>query len=292
MGLIPVSWDASTVCLSAQAVLKWREYERLVLSAFEHGDDIHLYYNMLSFLAKGRTLERHFGSPYFAYVLGVFTVLTSATYVGLEMLLSEILHDKQHYKTCAIGFSGVIFALKVLTTSYWETGHRRYVTQKYLTYHKYPEILSSLLRYFGLRVPGKFAVWFELLAIQLMVPNASFVGHLAGILVGVIYTQGPLKFLMDLPINAIGLVSGPRTSRPRGRSDWGSGTSGYRPPPPQPNTYVWNDGSDINDADYDEAIRRSYEILRNDTAPMTFPESAPSDPDEIRRRRLNRFNVA
>ena len=129
MGLIPVSWDAHTVCLSAQAVLKWREYERLILSAFEHGDDIHLYYNMLSFLAKGRSLERHFGSPYFAYLLSVFTVLTSATYVGLEVLLSEVLHDKQHYKTCAIGFSGVIFALKVLTTSYWETGYRRCYTQ-------------------------------------------------------------------------------------------------------------------------------------------------------------------
>ena len=94
-------------------------------------------------------------------------------------------------------------------------------------------------RYFGIRVSGKYAVWLELLAIQLMVPNASFVGHLAGILVGVSYTQGPLKLLMDLPINAIGLVSGPQTTQSRSRSDWGSGVSGYGQPPrapPQPTT--------------------------------------------------------
>ena len=271
MGLIPVPWDAVTVCLSAQAVLKWREYERLVLSAFEHADDLHLYYNMLSFLSKGRTLERHFGSPYFAYLLSVFTVLTSATYVGLEVLLSELLHDKQHYKTCAIGFSGVIFALKVLTTSYWESGHRRY---------------------FGIRVPGKYAVWVELIAIQLMVPNTSFVGHLAGILVGVAYTQGPLKFIMDLPIYALGFVSGPQvTAQTRSFSDWGSGVSGYGAA--QPSTYGWRVGSDINDADYDEAIRRSYETLQNEDAPRPFnPDFMQPDQDEIRRRRLNRFNVS
>jgi rhomboid domain-containing protein 1 len=190
--------------------------------------------------------------------------------VGLEVLLSELLHDKQHYKTCAIGFSGVIFALKVLTTSYWESGYRRY---------------------FGIRVSGKYAVWVELIAIQLMVPNTSFVGHLAGILVGVAYTQGPLKFIMDLPIHAIGFVSGPQMAQPRSYSDWGSGVSGYGAA--QPSTYGWRVGSDINDADYDEAIRQSYETLQNEDTPRTFnPDDMQPDQDEIRRRRLNRFNVS
>ena len=70
--------------------------------------------------------------------------------------------------------------------------------------------------------------------------------------------------------------------------------SGYGQPPrapPQPTTYGWNVGNDISDADYDEAIRRSYETLREDTGPTTFPESAPPDADEVRRRRLNRFNL-
>ncbi|XP_032783915.2 rhomboid-related protein 4 [Daphnia magna] len=269
MGFIPVSWDAVTVCLSAQAVLRWREYERLVLSAFEHGDDLHLYYNMLSFLSKGRSLEQHFGSPYFAYLLTVFTVLTSATYVGLEVILSELFDDKQYLKTCAIGFSGVIFALKVLTTSYWDTGYRRY---------------------FGFRVSGKYAVWVELVAIQLMVPNTSFVGHLAGILVGIAYTQGPLKLVMDLPIQAVGLFNRPLATPTRSRSNWGSGVSGYGTAAGQP--YGWNTTNDINYADYDEAIRRSYETLQTEeTSGIINPDSAPLDQDEVRRRRLNRFNI-
>lgn len=269
MGLIPVSWDAVTVCLSAQAVLRWREYERLVLSALEHGDDLHLYYNMLSFVSKGRTLEQHFGSPYFAYLLIVFTVLTSATYVGLEVLLSELFDDKQYLKICAIGFSGVIFALKVLTTTYWETGYRRY---------------------FGIRVSGKYAVWVELIAIQLMVPNTSFIGHLAGILVGVAYTQGPLKLLMDLPIQGLALFSRPQAIPARSHSNWGSGVSGYGPATGQ--TYGWNITNDINHTDYDEAMRRSYETLRTEeTQGIIHPENTLLDQDEVRRRRLNRFNV-
>ena len=271
MGLIPVPWDAASVCLSAQAILKWKEYERLVLSAFEHGDDIHLYYNMLSFLSKGRSLEQHFGSPYFAYLLAVFTVLTSGAYVGLEVLATELTGDRQHYKTCAIGFSGVIFALKVLTTHYWETGQYR--------------------RYFGIRVSGKYAVWLELVAIQLMVPNASFVGHLAGILVGVAYTQGPLKFIMDLPFNAVTEMTRdrPEIRRPPTNSNWGSGVSGTRPTPtqPPPSSYGWNGGV-VDDADYDEAIHRSYATLQEEesTRPAPFFED---DPDEVRRRRLARF---
>ena len=254
MGLIPVSWDAASVCLSAQSVLKWREYERLILSSFEHGDDLHLYYNMLSFMVKGRTLEQHFGSIYFAYLLSIFTLGTSCVYVGLEVLLSDVLEDRSYYKQCAIGFSGVIFALKVLTTHYWEQGHRRY---------------------FGVRVPAKHAVWAELVLIQLMVPNASFIGHLSGIIVGVLYTSGPLKLLMDLPISLLSLLQPSEVY-----NDWGSGVSG-RSQPSTGRPYGWS----VSDEDYDEAIRRSYETLDNEGMSMNSAEM-----DEIRRRRLERFS--
>jgi len=270
MGLIPAAWDTATVCLSAQAVLRWREYERLVLSSLEHADDTHLYYNMLSFIVKGKSLEQRFGSPYFAYLLCIFTVLTSAIYVVLQVLLTEFTNDYQYYKTCAIGFSGVIFALKVLTTHYSERNYQRY---------------------FGILVSDKYAVWLELLAIQLMVPNASFIGHLAGILVGILYTQGPLKLIMDLPILAFSYFRSENYHSQH--TSWGSGVSG---------TY-----SDVADADYDEAIRRSYETMWDEStttdnvSPDEYDvilqqsfESLQDDetnPDlvEIRRRRLARF---
>jgi hypothetical protein len=80
-------------------------------------------------------------------------------------------------------------------------------------------------------------------------------------------------------------------AQPRSFSDWGSGVSGYGAA--QPSTYGWRVGSDINDADYDEAIRQSYETLQNEDTPRTFnPDDMQPDQDEIRRRRLNRFNVS
>jgi len=50
----------------------------------------------------------------------------------------------------------------------------------------------------GFPIWSKYAVWAELVLIQLISPNASFVGHLAGILVGLAYIHGPLKYLVEL----------------------------------------------------------------------------------------------
>ncbi len=52
------------VCIGAGAV--WHkfqsEWSRLILASFWHVDDIHLYYNMVSLLIKGRELEPRLGA--------------------------------------------------------------------------------------------------------------------------------------------------------------------------------------------------------------------------------------
>ena len=53
---------------------------------------------------------------------------------------------------------------------------------------------------------ARYAVWVELLVIHLLVPRSSFAGHLAGILVGLLYTCGPLKTVVDLLDWALCLV--------------------------------------------------------------------------------------
>lgn len=76
---------------------------RTVASAFYHGDMIHLAYNMSSLLWKGGHLERTMGGPRFAALTAMFVVLTGfiAVVVSLSLSLSS---------SCAIGFSGVLFA--------------------------------------------------------------------------------------------------------------------------------------------------------------------------------------
>lgn len=166
-----------SVCLSAWYILYNKQWLRLVLSPFFHLDDWHLYYNMISFSIKGRSLEKRYGSGYFLVLILVFSICCSLMIVGVEYTAFLLLNNKQYLRNCGAGFSGVIFALKVLTTHYLPNG-----TVHFLNF---------------LPVPSKYIYWVELISISLMVPNASFAGHFAGILVGLLFIYGPLKYLID-----------------------------------------------------------------------------------------------
>ncbi len=72
---------------------------------------------------------------------------------------SDYFHDPTYLHQCAVGFSSVIFALKVVVNSYE----------------------SGVLGFFD---P---TVWFEVVLIQILVPNASLIGHVAGVVAGFTY---------------------------------------------------------------------------------------------------------
>lgn len=237
MGIINPPWDRYAVCLSAEAILRYKDYSRLVLSVIEHADDIHLYHNMASFLLKGRSLETRYGSKKFLILLCILTLATSGIYVGLAYIALEVTYDYSYMRQCAIGFSGVLFALKVLTTYYEGDAYR--------SIH-------------GVYVPAKYAVWAELVIIHLLVPRASFMGHLAGILAGLAYVFGPLKHIVNA-INSIG-SSGPMNTH---RSNHYS------------SSYTYHHGTAHNSG-------YSYQGDQD--------EGSAYDQDEIRRRRLNRFS--
>ncbi|XP_020831149.1 rhomboid-related protein 4 isoform X1 [Phascolarctos cinereus] len=170
--LKPSNW----LCLSVESCYKGKDWQRLLLSPFHHADDWHLYFNMVSMLWKGLTLERRLGSIWFAYIIAVFSMLTGVVYLALEYTVAELLDQPAFKLYCAIGFSGVLFALKVLNNSYNPGGHTNVM---------------------GMYIPNKYACWVELVMIHLLSPNASFAGHLAGIIVGLMYTLGPLKRIME-----------------------------------------------------------------------------------------------
>lgn len=52
-------------------------------------------------------------------------------------------------------------------------------------------------------VPTRYAAWIELVLIHLLVPNASFMGHLSGILAGLLYTSTPVGTIMDEFISSL-----------------------------------------------------------------------------------------
>ena len=160
-------YEISRTAISAAKMLSLAPFSPLWLqvgigSQLLHLDDMHIYYNSLSFLHKGAQLEhpRACGAARFAALLAVLTAATPVFYVALAALGSTFMPGL--YAQQAVGFSGVIFALKVVLQA---DGSGE-------------EVVG------GVRVPAKLAAWAELVVIQLVTPNASFLGHLAGIFAG------------------------------------------------------------------------------------------------------------
>lgn len=140
---------------------------RIFLSSIIHADDMHLYYNMLSLSWKGIKLETSMGSEAF-FVLLLFSLTVSHT---VMVIMSTFLHfaafnnSVSSFNSCAVGFSAVLFALKYVLNSQEE----------------------GSTNVFGIAVLTKYACWIELVMISVLTPNASFLGHLAGIFSGVLY---------------------------------------------------------------------------------------------------------
>ena len=65
-----------------------------------------MYILFSSKMCVGISLERRFGTFYFAYLIAVFSLLTNATMVGLNWALAEALQDDSYIVSCAAGFSG------------------------------------------------------------------------------------------------------------------------------------------------------------------------------------------
>lgn len=168
-------------CISVQKVWFEKQWKRIFLAPFFHSGDMHLYFNMASFIWKGISLEKYFGSTYFLYMIAVFSMATNFVYIAINLALAELLDQWSFVQSCAVGFSGVIFALKVVTT------------------HLEPPGMTRVMGMFP--VPMRLACWVELILISVLFPNVSFVGQLSGILVGLAFVSGPLRAMMDLPFS-------------------------------------------------------------------------------------------
>ncbi|EJW78842.1 hypothetical protein WUBG_10251 [Wuchereria bancrofti] len=96
------------MCLLPSRILYRSEWLRMLASTVMHVDDMHLYFNMISLLWKGRRLEPWLGSNRFLLLLAVFAVATNCTMVGLSYLADEVFsfNGGGYMNQCAVGFSG------------------------------------------------------------------------------------------------------------------------------------------------------------------------------------------
>jgi len=180
--MIQVPWNAEDVCISAAKIFKYKDWRSFLLSNFEHGSDMHLYYNMISFILKGSYLEPIYKTPNFVLLLVILSFGCNAMYGCLGYMLMQLTGDYKYFTTCAIGFSATLFALKVIVIC---------------------EERDRLHNINGFQVPSKLAVWVELILIHLLVPNSSFMGHLGGILIGCLYSYTCFGEIIDNMIHSI-----------------------------------------------------------------------------------------
>ena len=141
---------------------------------------MHIGFNMMSFFSQGRFLERQLGSIAFAVLILQLVVSCGLGYVSLAWLAvnNPFRRSTQQFWACAAGFSGVLFALMALM-SVRVPGRHSYLC--------------------GVKVPKLAAPWILLVAIQLILPSVSLLGHLSGLLIGYVFAFRPGSLLILPP---------------------------------------------------------------------------------------------
>lgn len=159
------------VCLQPQRVVFSGQLWRLLTAPLVHAGPLHLVLNMSAWVPLGASLERQVGSVQFAHLALLFALLGGSLHAAAGASGGAA--------ACAVGLSGVIFALLVVET------------------HLSPAPTRSLL---GLvHIQARYYPLALLLLLQLLLPDASFLGHLAGVLVGYAYAWGWLNWAVLPP---------------------------------------------------------------------------------------------
>lgn len=165
-----VSETVQDVLISPNSVIYERQYSRLFFGQMEHASDFHLYYNVMSLIWKGYYIERTVGFRRYSAMMIVFILACGLGTVYTNYFIYLVTSKQNYYSDGVIGFSSVIFAMKIVLSSYDPTA----------------EINVGGLG----RMAMNIGAWFELVLCSLFNPYASFIGHLVGILVGYEYTKG------------------------------------------------------------------------------------------------------
>ena len=136
---------------------------------------MHIGLNMMSTSAISSLIEKRRGTLHHLFCTLWAILLTSLLYITAAYLGYHLLGHTDLMYQHALGFSGVIFYMSVLECNLS------------------PNQARSL---FGFAtVPAYLYPWVLLFLLQFIMPNLSFMGHLAGILVGYLELYGFLTFL-------------------------------------------------------------------------------------------------
>lgn len=143
------------------------QHWRIITSAFSHISVIHLVFNMSALWSLGVVEQlghMGLGAQFYLHYTLILIVLSGLLVIGAYHVLIQRFKLEHFRRVTAVGYSCVVFG--------WMT----------ILSVKQP---SSSLNLFGfLSLPISFAPFESLVFTSIIVPQASFLGHLSGIIVG------------------------------------------------------------------------------------------------------------
>jgi membrane associated rhomboid family serine protease len=154
-------------------------YDRVLFAQISHESLVHLALNMSS-LVSLHTLESSLGCAQFLKLIITLLFLSAAVMLCSSFALYNYTCDTVHLTSSAIGFSCVLFGL----TSFQSMSHA-----------------SASVSISGITLPALFAPFASLVMVSLLIPAASFSGHLSGIIAG--FVTGALKLQRELPASLL-----------------------------------------------------------------------------------------
>ena len=167
--------------LSYDAVVGRAQYWRVISSCFSHTDVLHIAFNMTSLWALGPAEAPSSGIGPISFLTTTFLLCFLPQILQLLAFHVYITRagpsaEGLRHVNC-IGYSAVLFG--------WEA----------VLSLRAPSFVLSLGGLDGPGLPVSFAPFASLLLVQLLVPNASMSGHLAGIVVGYAIGYGAFDWL-------------------------------------------------------------------------------------------------
>ncbi|EFJ24101.1 hypothetical protein SELMODRAFT_101862 [Selaginella moellendorffii] len=164
------------VGMSYETVVLQGQYWRILTSSFSHISFLHLVFNMSALWSLGMVEGLKgigLGVTFYVHYTLLLVLLSAALVLGIYHLLIHRFNLELYKRVSAVGYSCVVFGWMTILAS------------------KQP---SSKLELFGLlSLPINFAPFESLVFTSIIVPKASFLGHLAGIIVGYLIAWGSIQ---------------------------------------------------------------------------------------------------
>jgi membrane associated rhomboid family serine protease len=151
---------------------------RIISTAFFHLSLMHIAFNSMTLHNVGSVIEARVGTISFALCTLILIPACGVMNVASSLMSNAVGYD-QSMKECAAGFSGVLFAYVTIQALHRDGGS------------------YSIYGFFT--VPAKWYPLCMLVITQILLPQSSFVGHLGGILAGLMYSVAESRLPSCLP---------------------------------------------------------------------------------------------